>query len=376
MDKLNQLLKEISEVVLREEKQQEERRKRGEDFNIFSVLGLQRREVRLHSAFVAELLNPKGCHGQSDKFLKEFLNCIIGDNHLFPDTNSVKVYVEYYIGPKDGTRGGQIDILLIDDHKNAIIIENKIDARDQENQLLRYHNYAKDEHLRYLLLYLTKERTEATDFSTGKNNFDYTRIGYRNEILPWLNHCEQIAVRFPLIRETIHQYIINLNEILNIMEDQNEKDLLALMTSKNNALIINEIISRHREWLLQLFVEYIWNPLESYCKKHDLEYERKTDGVYIKRKTWNSFNIFVGSENKSNWNNAFVGIKSNQESEPKENLTCFEENPNGWWPYGWTNLPSYLGNWEEAESRKNIIEGNVTNYIKETIEKILQEIPE
>lgn len=41
-----------------------------ENFNIFRILKLESSEVRLHSAFIAELLNPKGNHGQKDKFLK------------------------------------------------------------------------------------------------------------------------------------------------------------------------------------------------------------------------------------------------------------------------------------------------------------------
>ena len=38
----------------------------GENFNIFEVLGLTTNEVRTHSAFIAELLNPKGSHDQNE----------------------------------------------------------------------------------------------------------------------------------------------------------------------------------------------------------------------------------------------------------------------------------------------------------------------
>ena len=63
MERLNQLLKQISEIVLKENTQQEEKRRRGENFNVFKVLGLTTSEVRLHSALIAELLNPNGDHG-------------------------------------------------------------------------------------------------------------------------------------------------------------------------------------------------------------------------------------------------------------------------------------------------------------------------
>jgi len=42
----------------------------GENFNIFKVLGLTSNEVRTHSAFIAELLNPDGSHGLRDIFIK------------------------------------------------------------------------------------------------------------------------------------------------------------------------------------------------------------------------------------------------------------------------------------------------------------------
>ena len=44
----------------------------GENFNIFDVLKLSTSEVRTHSAFLAELLNPEGSHGQGDIFLRLF----------------------------------------------------------------------------------------------------------------------------------------------------------------------------------------------------------------------------------------------------------------------------------------------------------------
>ena len=43
------LLNDISRIVAKEKTLQEERRKRGVNFNIFSVLNLSTKEVRLHS---------------------------------------------------------------------------------------------------------------------------------------------------------------------------------------------------------------------------------------------------------------------------------------------------------------------------------------
>ncbi len=45
-------------------------------FNLFSVLRSESDEVRLHSRFIAEILNPKGSHGFGSYFLGELLKLI------------------------------------------------------------------------------------------------------------------------------------------------------------------------------------------------------------------------------------------------------------------------------------------------------------
>lgn len=68
-------------------------------FNIFEILDRTTDEVKCHSAFIAELLDPKGEHGQSSKFLKLFFDCfqeiknienkIIGDNKSYNYTDII-----------------------------------------------------------------------------------------------------------------------------------------------------------------------------------------------------------------------------------------------------------------------------------------------
>lgn len=377
-NKLEQLLKEISKIVLKDKVQQEEKRKRGEKFNIFSVIGVQRKEVRLHSAFLAELLNPQGNHGLGDRFLVAFLEKTFGKNNNPLETKTAKVEVEYVIGNgeifDDGKRGGRIDILLTDQKNNAIIIENKIDANDQKNQLLRYYNFAKDNEFNYDLIYLTKEGDRASDYSTGKEKFDYKCISYRDKIIPWLDYCEQIATRYPLIRETIHQYIINLKEILNIMENMNVNSLLEVMLEKENACIISDILDLKDKWLKALFDRYIWRLLKAYLQEKGNEFELDEcddGGRCIKNELWGNYSIVISGKATA-WTNMYIGIKSDKEmNELFEKLTCFDQGPTKEWPYGWAYLPSHLGNWEDAES---IVNYEVLNYLKGMIDKIIEEL--
>ena len=47
------------------------------EYNIFSVLGIQGKEV-LTCRFLADLMNPRGQHGQGTAFLRLFLDDVLG----------------------------------------------------------------------------------------------------------------------------------------------------------------------------------------------------------------------------------------------------------------------------------------------------------
>jgi len=72
MEIIDKFLSEIKEISDKKNESLELSKKAGNNFNILSVIGLKSEEVRLHSAFIAELLNPEGAHGQKNLFLKAF----------------------------------------------------------------------------------------------------------------------------------------------------------------------------------------------------------------------------------------------------------------------------------------------------------------
>lgn len=51
-------------------------RREASEYNIFQILKLQTKEVRTHSAFLANLLKPDGSHGQGALFLKDFIQLV------------------------------------------------------------------------------------------------------------------------------------------------------------------------------------------------------------------------------------------------------------------------------------------------------------
>lgn len=180
----------------------------GENFNVFSILKVDSNEVRLHSALLGELLNPSGSHGQKDTFLKLFLK-EIGITDF--DTKNASVEIEKHIGTisKGWNEGGRIDLIINSSNNKSIIIENKIYADDGYNQLLRYHNYNQNAVLYYLTLYESEPKDKG--LSLNKINL----ISYKFHIINWLEECKKEAVEFPLLRETITQYIFLLKRLTN-----------------------------------------------------------------------------------------------------------------------------------------------------------------
>lgn len=249
IQKIENLLISISAISKKYEKIAETT---GENFNIFNILRVSTREVRTHSAFLAELLNPNGAHGLGTVFLKLFMDGTIGN--IIEKNNQkggkcftrkgfvsedVQIEVEKYIGKisDDKTEGGYIDIVARNTrNKQSVIIENKIYADDQENQLLRYSNYGKKSgDSEFVLLYLTLNGKPPSDKSLGdKEKVNYVCISYSHEIKPWLEKCKEKAVNHPLLRETIAQYIYLINQLTGQTMKDEEKTEVAKMIIKND----------------------------------------------------------------------------------------------------------------------------------------------
>ena len=157
INEVSRLLKLVDSYVLKRKEIEKVYENSGILYNIFDVLKLSSSEVRLHSSILASLLGASN-HGAKSAFLKEFLRIpVLAQNEWFVDLSKVIIEVEKYIGPKTETTGGRIDLFLTDG-KKSLIIENKIYAYDQENQILRYHNYKPDaklifQYYRYLNRY-------------------------------------------------------------------------------------------------------------------------------------------------------------------------------------------------------------------------------
>ncbi len=271
----------------------------GENFNVFEILGKKEHE-NSHSMFLVELLNPKGSHSLGSTFLKLFYEQLI--KQLIPDFNceSAIVEIEKHIAnknqiEKDNDPSGRMDIIMKDKYSNVIVIENKIWAPDQAEQLVRYSDYCKEQKFpKFMILYLKPFGGNASEESTTnkekskklKSNWevsiennetpDYYCISYSTDILKWLEVCIEKTTNHPLLRETINQYLNLIRKITSQSKNKTmENDikevlfkdassikaslLISTQFEKNKNQIMNEFwedtvefIKRERQWSVQL----------------------------------------------------------------------------------------------------------------------------
>ena len=235
-EQIENMLEEVYELILKHGGL-----KQREPFNVFELCGVWSTEMR-HSAILRELLDPQGMHGFKTKFLEAFFKQI--GLEFDPNGCRAKTEVAY--------SNGRMDI-VISSGDVAVVIENKIYAGDQEDQLKRY----KEEWLeaqsgkKQALLYLTLDRHEASN----AEHVDYQRISYRNDILAWLETCIGMATEKPLVKSALEQYkelIKKLTgkdmdpkmekDITNVVKKSKENYLAAALTAKAFDGIHQEIV--------------------------------------------------------------------------------------------------------------------------------------
>lgn len=259
MKKLLQKVKEISV------KYEELNKVSGNSFNVFNVINVTSDEVRLHSKFLAELLNPKGSHGQDDIFLNLFAKQFKIDI----DTSSATVEVEKNIGVKTDTSGGYLDIYVKDNKDKSFIIENKIYAPDQENQLLRYYNFD-SQNLFYLNL--LGDEPSVDSCSSLIVDKDFKIISYKTDIIEWLFACRKEAVELPLLREGITHYINLIKKLTgqssNSKMNTEIRDYIASSVENlKEAKLIEENMTAVKIKIQWLF----WKSLKEKLLSYDLE---------------------------------------------------------------------------------------------------------
>lgn len=220
-------------------------------FNVFSVLRSSSDEVNLHSRFLYALLNHATPSSRRRDNLTDFVERVIGVEDLAVGTARVE-------RERDG-----IDILISDD-RQAIVIENKIWAGDQDRQLQRYHDTFVSrgfEPTAVHLTYLTPFGDAPSEGSLGA--LPCKLLSYRDDLPPWLERCQRCAVEQPALREAIAQYRALIRRLTDTdYETIHMNELKRLLLEGDNLILAHDLLQAREAAIVDL-VHLLWEAIDS-----------------------------------------------------------------------------------------------------------------
>lgn len=203
-------------------------------------------------------------------------------------------------------------------------------------------------------------------------------ISYKDDIINWLEKCVSIATRYPMVRETIIQYINHLKQLTNQdMDTKNKEEIVEVLSKIENLRAAKAICLNYSAAFDTLAKKYFNPKMDEFAKGKGLEYYYiGSDEAYIR------FRLFNPNWQKKCWiefyfegNRYYYGIVHDPEiyimsNENKQilhnklNATCKD---NDWWAF-FTYYPNFtVDNWENDI----IKESNFFNDCKEKIETLL-----
>ena len=202
-------------------------------FNVFAVLRSASDEVNLHSRFLHALLDHIDPRSGKRDNMREFVSGVVDEADFELEGATVQ------------REAGGID-LLVSNARQAIVVENKIWAGDQDQQLLRYRDalvaqgYG-DEAIR--LLYLTPYGHQPSAQSLGGIPVERVRcVSYRDDLPDWLVGCQRRAFDEPALRESVAQYVDLVRKLTNTdYESETMNELKELLLEDDNVLLAHRL---------------------------------------------------------------------------------------------------------------------------------------
>jgi hypothetical protein len=293
----------------------------GENFNIFQTLSLSTAEVKLHSKLISELLNPKGSHDQEDLFLKLFIDeCKLNEYLDDVDLTETIPLIEVGVGKIDENyeSGGRIDIVLKFNNGKSVLIENKINAYDQRNQLLRYQKAFSNSKIVYLNLWGDSENIKEIG---GLDKSEFIWISYRDNVTRWLTKSLKEIYNKPNIVYILEHYLNTVKTITNQNTNSNmNKELInSILQSEGNisaAFEISNVLYEVRKQIAQKLIDQIQTKIFTALSK-EFELKLIEDNASGKQEDWAGyklfietipFNLFIYFSN--DYDNLLVGLKA------------------------------------------------------------------
>ena len=244
-------------------------------YNLLSIIEKDRDEAHVHSKVIYSLLSQNWGKIDKETFLTLFLKEIgIEDEIIYNEKWEVSREKEYQLDEKKARPD-----FVIESQHYIYIIEMKIDADDQPEQLKNYKKIAEGEKKRknkkeYKLFYLTLDGHNASKKSTGEEEnleenqkVEYTNISFTEEILNWLGKCLDLVKGKENKLACINQYIATVNEILGKEKVKIKDNILKSSEDIKYAITIYKKLNESLQKVLESFFEELNKKLEDIGSK-------------------------------------------------------------------------------------------------------------
>lgn len=374
---------------------------RRDPFNVFTVLRKSSDEVNLHSRFLAALLDHRKPGEERRANLEGFVKEDFMKKVPFAFTSD---------GAKVERERHNIDILITNDSRQALAIENKIYADDQDGQIERYYWELKGKGYKDVhVLYLTIDDHDPSEKSTGDLEKEkYSTIAY-GEILDWLERCQKRAYDEPELRESVAQYLHLVKKMTGNDRGREYMDELKKLLLRGNNLTISRDLEKAAIDARVHAMHWVWQEIERGLKENPNSFgepqgpsgiseSRIRGAIESTRVTagagWFGLYYSSGIENAllgveaNKWVGFIVGVRCSRQEheiqyeEVREKLEGMGGESGSWWPYCHVVRPDGTGldpddlalfqDWEASD--KSIWEelaGNIVLKLNEIRERLV-----
>ena len=252
-------------------------------FNLLSIIEKDRDEAHVHSKVIYNLLSQDWGKKDKETFLTLFLKEIgIEDENIYDKNWEVTREKAFDLD----TVKGRLDFEI--KSKDCIyIIEMKIDAGDQPEQLIRYQEFAKEQHKKYKIFYLTLDGHNASKKSIGEEEnleenqkVEYTNISFKEEILNWLGNCLKLVEGKENKSACINQYIASINKILGEKNTKIKDNILKSVEDMKNAISLYGKLNDKLQVTLENFMSLLKEKLRTRLPNEIIYYKKYVKNYY------------------------------------------------------------------------------------------------
>ena len=258
---MQELINQVADIV---EKYRSEREQIGLDYNVFTLMDIERREEETHEYMIYSILNYRNPVLRK-KFIDQFLIHMGIPKSFLREQWTVERehYTENY---------GRLDLFFKPSghSKQCVVVELKVDAGDQKQQIKRYEEYVRSCHLdEYRIIYLTLDGKRPSEQSCGGmvNPRHLLCRSYGHHVVSWLEDCIHICQRDCVDAGFIHQYKLLLDKLTKEEKGENamEKEIAGLIKNSKDlraCLEIEQALPVIKGQILFDFMDAIYHAME------------------------------------------------------------------------------------------------------------------